>query len=1365
MTLAISRPPFVLLRLEAPHGPFVLRPDEILSGRGWAIAEFEILEVVVTLNGAFLCYATHGLARPDIALLYPDYPGADHAGFSFSVRLPHRTGPGLRCELAVTVHTAGGGEKHEFVHAVWPDGAVVATGAVHRWPLRIGLDSARLDEHGQLRLRGWVLSAQPLQELCLFLGERELEAPQTCLPRPDLAVAYPDYPNAADAGFFLAQAVGPFGRARPLIRVRATSESGQRRQILAPLDRAATPARILDRRCWQICIDHLSVTPDGAVSMAGWAVGAAELQAVTVALDGVPIGEAETGLSRPDIGNRFPDLPAARHSGFRFSARLDRAILGGQTVTLDIRGSDGSSETLVLPAPAEPPTVADQLVAAKKSISFGIDGPTLVGDRATAPALAMLTLTGWAIAHAGVTAIEVWFDGRLVGPATLGLRREDIAAAHPDRDDALLCGFAMAVPQRLMTPGEHGVIVVIRTGDSQSAERSFDVLVENLPQIGAIRTRLPAVEIDQRLRILLRCGCRPTFLLIIRGADGLAETLESLRAQAYPDWQALVVGAAPRKLDAEMAERVRFVRSVRAAWSQGAPFCSVIAAGDRLGADALLTIAVESSLDATAEFFYADEIRHDAAAGVVRAMYKPAWSPALLLSTNYIGRFWCATADLMARAGLNARTIRTAGDYDLVLRLTEVARSIRHVPLVLSMQGDFSPPDQAPLRAAIIRRGLGATVAAGLTPDTWRVECSMAAPGLVSVIMPTRAARGLVEAAIRSVRAHTPDGTVEIICPENIHPDQPQWKAWLGIHADVVLELAEDFNWSRFNNLGAAAAQGEFLLFMNDDVEAIEPGWLEAMLAHAAQPDVGVVGPLLLYPDGRVQHAGMFLAGNHGIHAFRFAPADEPGPFGLARVTREVTAVTGACMLMRRDVFDRLGGFDEAHGIIKNDLDFCLRAGEAGLRVVFTPHACLTHHELASRAAMADSFDEAKFSRRWRTRFLRGDRLYNPNLAEGSAAYVPEPEPVELVYAAQPLIAAESIRRILVIKLDHIGDFLLAMPAIRRLKQHFPAAEITVLAAAAPLSLASLEPAIDQVIEFNFFHAESALGTLPYDEAATARLRAHLAAQRFDLAVDMRMHSDTRHLLQLSGATWLAGFDSGGRFGWLDIAVEWEVDRHRQPKRSHAASNLVLLADAVGNASGSTATALLPCLAAGGKRLVCVHPGAGNPIKQWPASSYAGLIDLLVADFDVDVLLIGNAGEAAVARDVMDHTAHAERVRSIAGDVALADLPGVLLGCALFVGNDSGPKHLAASLGVPTVGVHSANIDAAEWAPLGPDAVAIRRLVVCGPCYLEHQSDCHRGLACLSGIRPQDVFRACRAVLGVRSAHHLVMESEQFARN
>ena len=167
--------------------------------------------------------------------------------------------------------------------------------------------------------------------------------------------------------------------------------------------------------------------------------------------------------------------------------------------------------------------------------------------------------------------------------------------------------------------------------------------------------------------------------------------------------------------------------------------------------------------------------------------------------------------------------------------------------------------------------------------------------------------------------------------------------------------MREPFNWSQFNNLAAREASGSFLLFLNDDVEIIQPDWIETMLALAAQPEIGVVGPRLLYPDGVVKHAGMSMrADGTAHHDFRFCQSDDPGDFGLALTQRNVPCVTGACMMMRRTVFDSLSGFDESLPITDNDVDFCLRALKAGLRTVYTPFAQLVHHELASRADIPD---------------------------------------------------------------------------------------------------------------------------------------------------------------------------------------------------------------------------------------------------------------------------------------------------------------------------------------------------------------------------------------------------------------------------
>ena len=263
----------------------------------------------------------------------------------------------------------------------------------------------------------------------------------------------------------------------------------------------------------------------------------------------------------------------------------------------------------------------------------------------------------------------------------------------------------------------------------------------------------------------------------------------------------------------------------------------------------------------------------------------------------------------------------------------------------------------------------------------------------------------------------------------------------------------------------------------------------------------------------------MFLANNGvGRHAFRFSAGDDPCYFGLNLTQRNVIAVTGACMLVRREVFERLGGFDEAHQITNNDLDFCLRVHRAGLLTVFTPYASLIHYELASRAGMRDVFDQTQFDAAWKTTFAAGDPYFNPRLSRHADDYRPDDEPVQLVSCGTPLFHTEEIQRILAVKLDHIGDFVTALPALRRLKKLFPHASLTVLAGPPSRALVALEACIDEFIPFAFFHARSQLGERELTTDDYQELARQLRPYRFDLAVDLRKHPSTRDVLKYTGA-------------------------------------------------------------------------------------------------------------------------------------------------------------------------------------------------------------------------------------------------------
>jgi ADP-heptose:LPS heptosyltransferase/GT2 family glycosyltransferase len=999
-----------------------------------------------------------------------------------------------------------------------------------------------------------------------------------------------------------------------------------------------------------------------------------------------------------------------------------------------------------------------------------------------------LLIEGWALAPGRVKSVSVTIDGRLLGDAFYGIRRRDVAEAYPDWEGADQSGFGLIVPAGAIGNGHHRIAVQVRDATGLCAEQSFTIEVEETEIDGAlaVRRKISLAEVQLARAILSRLDWCPYFglLLGIGEVDGevasARRTLASLRDQAYDDWHVTVVRrgrvlperCAARLLDGfgDIADRIDIRLDVAVstplaelaaprAGRRPPDLIGVLLAGDVLGCDALLEMAVASGLNAEAELFYSDERRMIDPSGRMQAFLKPQWSPDLLTATNYVGRFWCALNSLFQRAQASLGEWLQYGDYDLVLRCTEATTGIHHVPKVLCQRGrwqlDHPRQEVAALERVLTRRGIAGEVSDGCAPGHYRLRRTVDTEALVSIIIPTCAAGGLINTCIETLRARTAYRHFEIICVENIPSAQREEKAWLRKNADAVVAGRQPFNWSRFNNLAAKKAKGHFLLFLNDDIEIIEPGWLEALIEHAQRPEVGVVGARLLYPDRKVQHAGMFWTPRGGRHAFRFAPETDPGYFGLAQSERNVTMVTGACMMVRRAEFEAMGGFDEKHTIINNDVDYCLRSWERGKLVVYTPHATLIHHEEASRHRLGENFDGAAFASRWRRRLDAGDPFHHPYLSLDRDDYVDEPEPVELVYPLRPMFDRVSFRNILVVKLDHIGDFITAIPALRRLQRTFPLARLHLLAAPGTRAFTGFVPEIVELIEFEFFHSRSGLGQRELMEEELAALRRQLEPFRFDLAVDFRKWPETRPILQLTGARWLAGFDHGRQFPWLDIVKDWEGDPARLRKRSHVSDDLLGLVDAIANAAEPN-DATLQVKRAGNttkgrekRRLVVVHPGAGTAIKQWPAEHYVTLIDQLLATHDVDIALIGSHDEAPVADQIIAGLERPALVRSLVGELGLAELPDFLATAALFVGNDSGPKHIAAGLGTPTVGVHAGTVDAREWGPSGPYAVAIRRNMICSPCYLSDAAQCWRGLACLTELKPAAVYEICNRLLAL----------------
>jgi ADP-heptose:LPS heptosyltransferase/GT2 family glycosyltransferase len=1159
--------------------------------------------------------------------------------------------------------------------------------------------------------------------------------------------------------------------------------------------------------------DELSLGTDGILWIRGWAVSAVGIASINVRIDDMVLGEAEIGQPRLDVGDKYADIPAARFSGFRFKAKAFDTAAGMHVVTVSIRNglddvyqhrqgvlAEPINRAVVTPMPTSAPTArrAPPPTPVPKMVLLKLETPVVAAGAMTQLVTGRLTLEGWVLGRTGIAGVDVFLDEQPLGSAHYGLVRRDIAAAHPEWPDSLRSGFAFHCPSRALRDGDHTLSLRVNAKDGETHVESFRLTVAKAaanPEFTKIKARLPNAQAALYADILHRLDWQPWFRIVLRDADAeapdrLARTLASLERQIYPNWRADVLGNDPalRETVAAMvadgrldADRVGFLGE-NAVSLEIAPgnrrgpvaFAGVLSCGDQLGCDALAEFAVHSGLNREAELIYADEVRESPTTGQREAFFKPAFSPDLLFSTNYIGRPWFATPSLLARAGASPRSLRQLGEYDLLLRCAERGGPgrIHSIPGLLCDRaaGTWEAPEREmrALADAAARRGIDATIEPGCLSGTWRPRRNVVTDDKVSIIVPTAAAGDFIRTCLSTLKHDTAYRNIEIVAIDNIPADGPDaagTKAWLRDIADTVIDMPGAFNWSRFNNRAAAAATGAFLLFLDDDIAVLNPGWLDAMLEHAERPEVGVVGPQLLYPDDKVQHAGLFLAGPDGARlAFRFAADEDPGYFGLARTQRNVMAVSGACMLMRRATFETLGGFDEAYEISHGDLDFCLRVHAAGLLTVYTPHASLLHHEAGTRAALPDGDDRDRFNNNWRMRLAQGDPFYNRNLSTAFDDYRADDEPARIVFNRHPLLSADAIRSILVLKADDVGEFVTALPAIRRLKAHFPEARLAVLADPAARGLAALEPAIDETIGFTLVTSRSAHGKREADPEELAALSALLAPYGFDLAIDLHKHPDTRPLLRCAGAAVTAGFDHLGRFPWLDVSLEWEGDRRLHPKRYHVADDLLHLVDAVATAtqeepSGIAPDAVLALRATAdipatlrrfqAGTVVCIHAGAGSEIRQWPVGHFAELINMLVARNQVRVLLVGDdtAAEAETEAAVLALVTPDERVLSQVGLLGPDVLPAVIAGCALFVGNDSGLKHIAGALGVPTIGVHSGVVDPVEWAPQGTMAVAVARAMSCSPCYLTRIENCPREFACMRGLPPLAVHRLCETML------------------
>jgi O-antigen biosynthesis protein len=491
--------------------------------------------------------------------------------------------------------------------------------------------------------------------------------------------------------------------------------------------------------------------------------------------------------------------------------------------------------------------------------------------------------------------------------------------------------------------------------------------------------------------------------------------VSSIIDQAYTNWELCMCDDGSQDADltrtmrqlVDSDSRIKFValernggisRATNTALSiASGEFVALVDHDDALEPDALALVAAAIMRDPQADVVYSDDDKIDGEGARYDPYFKPDWAPDLLLSSPYLGHLTVIRRSLLDAVGGFRPEFDGSQDFDVMLRTTERARRVVHIPKVLyhwrAVEGSAAADENAKpwahrasrrvVEDTVVRRGIDGTVQPTVFPGVYHIRRNVKGDPSVAIVIPFRDQARLTAQCLASIEKSPGYDNYDVVLIDNgsTEPETQALRRRIEARGVRVLDYPEAFNWATLNNMAAANTDADLLLLMNNDVEAKSEGWLHALVELAQLPEVGVVGARLIFPDGVLQHAGVLL-GARGIaeHIFSGMPPGSAGYFLWDRVVRPYSAVTGACLMTRHSVFDELGGFDEALAVAFNDVDYCMRASDAGYRVLYTPHAELVHHESTSRGTSGFGRDVKHFVSKWDRSRIRSDPFYNPNL-------------------------------------------------------------------------------------------------------------------------------------------------------------------------------------------------------------------------------------------------------------------------------------------------------------------------------------------------------------------------------------------------
>ena len=428
---------------------------------------------------------------------------------------------------------------------------------------------------------------------------------------------------------------------------------------------------------------------------------------------------------------------------------------------------------------------------------------------------------------------------------------------------------------------------------------------------------------------------------------------------------------------------------------------------DQLLPNALYEVVLMLNRNASADFIYSDEILISKRGKPVFAYFRPDFSLDYMLSHCYIVHFVVIRASILKKIGGFRAEFKVSQDYDLFLRVLSQTRNVLHIPKILYRWRQYESSTGHLLKERVMessrralqdfadREGIKGVVYSTKNFNFFRLKRDILDHPKISIIIPTKDRIDLLRRCIESIQNRSSYDNYEIILVDNMSQEEETAAYLDGLGKSYrIIKFNEKFNYSKLNNYAAEFACGEHLLFLNNDIEVLNSDWLEAMLEQSQRDEIGCVGAKLLYPDRKIQHVGVVVGwGGRAEHIYKWLHSNDIGYMGHFVSIRNYSAVTAACMMLRKSIFNEVGGFDERFEIGFGDVDLCLRVRELGYENLFTPYAELLHYESATRGR-SFSFDPhpndtKRFIERWQEYIKGGDPYYNPNLPLDSYDILP----------------------------------------------------------------------------------------------------------------------------------------------------------------------------------------------------------------------------------------------------------------------------------------------------------------------------------------------------------------------------------------